>query len=238
MIDKSISFSDKVNASKQDKIQSEMITVYGEVELSPQEKSFLALGPKFPLMETLNNEQIERDFLTALTKIRWSRTGMESDEVTRYKTEEEQKEEEDMEEEVHLNTRVYDEVRRTLDLSKRICTDQKGNRRVFMPRARPIKEECNLRTRKNAWKTEWTKYLLTETRGKGSQDHHQLTPDEIAGRTSLLKRIADGEIHVSESDKGKKVVVMDLQMYHDMSIVHTSGLEDLGGDTEGPKGSL
>ena len=43
----------------------------------------------------------------------------------------------------------------------------------------------------------------------------------MCGRTSLLKRVMDGELHIGESDKGKKVVVMDMDMYYNMSIVHT-----------------
>ena len=91
-----------------------------------------------------------------------------------------------------------------------------------MLQARPVREECCLKTRKEAWKAEWPKCTLTEARGRGSQDQHQLSQDEIAGRTSLLKRFADGEIHVSQSDKGKKVVVMDMEMYYDKSVVHTT----------------
>ena len=102
-----------------------------------------------------------------------------------------------MEQEVHLNTRVFDDQRWTLDLSKRVCTDQKGNRRVFMPQARPVPEECCLKTRKQAWKQEWVKCTAEETKGRGCQDHHQLSKDEIAGRTSLLKRVSDGEILIS-----------------------------------------
>ena len=63
--------------------------------------------------------------------------------------------------------------------------------------------------------------VATESKGRGSQDHHQLDGEDMAGRTSLLKRIAEGEIHVSQSDKGKKIVVMDMDTYYNMSIVHT-----------------
>ena len=59
-----------------------------------------------------------------------------------------------------------------------------------MPKARPVKEECCLKTRKEAWKTEWIKVVAAECRGRSSQDHHQLDGEEMAGRTSLLKRIA------------------------------------------------
>ena len=38
---------------------------------------------------------------------------------------------------------------------------------------------------------------------------------------SLLKRISEGDLYVGESDKGKKIVVMDMDTYYRMSIVHT-----------------
>ena len=39
-------------------------------------------------MERMDEKTIERDFLTGLTKIRWTRTGLETNEVVRYRTEE------------------------------------------------------------------------------------------------------------------------------------------------------
>ena len=90
-----------------------------------------------------------------------------------------------------------------------------------MPRARSVKEECTIRTHKEAWKTEWSKCLRTECRNRGSQDHHQLDPEEMAGRTSLLKRVSEGELHITPSDKGKGIVVMDMDTYLTMSLVHT-----------------
>ena len=89
-----------------------------------------------------------------------------------------------------------------------------------MPQPRPVKEECQIQTRREAWKREWIKYASTQTRKNGSQDHHQLTGDEITGRASLLKRIAEGELHISQSDKGKKIVVMSEDTYHNMAVKH------------------
>ena len=139
----------------------------------------------------------------------------------RYRTEKEEEKEEELEQAIHLNNRVFDDMKQSLDMTKRVCTDLKCNRRVFMPKPRPVKEECCLRTRKEAWVSEWTKCFMRETNGKGNQDHHQLDKEEMCGRTSLLKRVMDGELHIGESDKGKKVVVMDMDMYYNMSIVHT-----------------
>ena len=33
--------------------------------------------------------------------------------------------------------------------------------------------------------------------------------------------MADGELYIGQSDKGKKVVVMDMDTYYQMSVVHT-----------------
>ena len=43
------------------------------------------------------------------------------------------------------------------------------------------------------------------------------------GRASLLKRVTGGELHIGPSDKGKGVVVMTIDMYHEMSKVNTVG---------------
>ena len=128
----------------------------------------------------------------------------------------------------HLHTRIFQEDNNTLELSRRICTDQKNNRRVFLPQARPVKEECQLRTRKAAWKAKWSKCMMSVTKGKGCQDHHQLSSDEIAGRNSLRKRGSEGELHVSQSDKGKRIVVMDVQTYYEMAVVHTAQDVEVG----------
>ena len=90
-----------------------------------------------------------------------------------------------------------------------------------MPNARPVREECCLKTRKDTWKSEWAKCMASETKSRGNQDHHQLSKEEMIGRTSLMKRVSDGELYVGESDKGKRVVIMDLDTYYQMSIVHT-----------------
>ena len=37
-----------------------------------------------------------------------------------------------------------------------------------------------------------------------------------------MKRVSAGEIHISPSDEGKKIVAMDMDTYYNMSIVHTS----------------
>ena len=92
-----------------------------------------------------------------------------------------------------------------------------------MPPARPVKEEYILQTRENAWMEEWKRYGGEKCGKEGSQEHHQLTREESLGKASLLKRVSKGEIHISPSDKGKVLVVMSTDLYHEMSVVHTLG---------------
>ena len=84
-----------------------------------------------------------------------------------------------------------------------------------------------IRTRKEAWKAEWSRCLKEECRNRGSQGHHQLDAEEMAGHTSLLKRVSEGEIQVTPSYKGKGIVVMDLETYLEMSVVHTKEDKEL-----------
>ena len=41
-------------------VQEKLITLYGEVILSDQERKFFTLGSDFPLMESFDENQIER----------------------------------------------------------------------------------------------------------------------------------------------------------------------------------
>ena len=43
----------------------------------------------------------------------------------------------------------------------------------------------------------------------------------MAGQTTLLKKVTEGSLHISQSDKDKKIVVMDLETYHKMAVKHT-----------------
>ena len=62
-----------------------------------------------------------------------------------------------------------------------------------------------------------------------SQKHLQLDREEMAGKMTLIKRVSAGKIHVGPSYKGKGIVVMSTDMYHEMSVTHTEGDLKVGG---------
>ena len=58
---------------------------------------------------------------------------------------------------------------------------------------------------------------------EGCQDlSKQLNGEQILGRNKLAKRVAKGGISITQSDKGKGIVVMPLPMYQKMVRSHTS----------------
>ena len=84
----------EIRKTKRTVIQEKMITVYGKIELEEGEKKFLELGPEFALLEDINLEDVKKDILIALTKVRWGRLGKDTEEVKRYRDKEEVEEEE------------------------------------------------------------------------------------------------------------------------------------------------
>ena len=53
---KHVRTSDKIEPRDVRLVRDKLITVYGNVELTENERKFLSLGPDFPLMETLDKK--------------------------------------------------------------------------------------------------------------------------------------------------------------------------------------
>ena len=99
----------------------------------------------------------------------------------------------------------------------------KVNRRIVFPPGRDSKEEAEMEVRKQTWMEIASRYIRDNCKNKGEQDlSKQLTKEQIVGRVKLSKRVAKGELHISSSDKGKRVVVMPLEMYEKVTERHTT----------------
>ena len=126
-----------------------MVNVFGRIELDEDETSFLSLGPDFALYEPILRKRAAVDFLAATTKIRWSRMGKPKEEITQLRPKEEIEQEEEIEEQVFLQTRMYNQDTKRIDVSQQGCTDMKTSRRVTFPPGRTAKEEATLEVRTN-----------------------------------------------------------------------------------------
>ena len=96
-----------------------------------------------------------------------------------------------------------------MDLGFVRATDMKTSRRVFFPPARDIKEEAVLEVRKELWSNVTLQYIRENCDQLGNQTSTQLTRSQKAGKAKLIARVRKKEIHVSPSDKGMGMVVMD-----------------------------
>ena len=126
-----------------------MITIFRDIELDEDERLLLLLGPDFDVLDVVTTARAAREFLIALTKIRWSRMGRTEEEIMRFIDEELEKDEIEIERETFLTERTFREEDRTLDIMWKRCTAMKGSRRVYMPGNRPVKEEAMLEVRQS-----------------------------------------------------------------------------------------
>ena len=140
-------FGDDNNIKCEDMQEPVVVCMEGEViELSEDEKDVLSLGPKFCVLNNLNEEEIEGEVEECIIKFRWEQMKDENDEKEHVKfgedaleainclfEEDELIEHEDdaMLEEARTRI-VYDPDKMTLHFTKRRFTDIKGNLRVIM----------------------------------------------------------------------------------------------------------
>ena len=96
--------------------------------------------------------------------------------------------EEKVEEVVAMEEREFQSEEESVSLEKKRFTSMKTNRKVFMQPPRPVKEECIIQARAEAWKSVWRQYKDSETMAGDSQICHQLSRQEIEGKKSLVKK--------------------------------------------------
>ena len=82
-------------------------------------------------------------------------------------------------------------------------------------------EETHMEVRRNIWMDTYKRFMEEKCNTKGEQKENFLYVEEIRGKVKLLKRVIKGEINVSPSDKGKRIVVMPVELYKKMALSHT-----------------
>lgn len=83
----------------------------------------------------------ECDILTAATKIRWDRMGKDPEEVKHMKEAKELEDGEEIEKEIFLSMRKYNEEEKVIDLGHQTCTSMKTSRRVVFPLAEQLRRK-------------------------------------------------------------------------------------------------
>ena len=214
------------------------------ITLSKDEESVLALGPKFCVLNNLNDEEFERELEESIVKLRWElmseeleleekkKFGEEAwDNIDLLYTEEElrnQKLENQIEEAKLIM--VYNDEDKSINFSKRRVTDMKGNARVIMPkRVKDFDLETKLETLRVELKGVFSRYMAENCTKFGAQ-RSNLTRGELRGLKSLRKRVTEGEIVVIPTDKTSNFSVMTRESYEGAGLKHTTGDVPVGWD--------
>ena len=103
---------------------------------------------------------------------------------------------------------VYDKSTYTLDPSKMRATDYKYNRYVTLPKPGCPQTEAMHEMRRKELLSAFDKFKLDKRSGSSN-----LSQAEVRGLKSLQKRVASGELIVTETDKSKRFCVLRKNQY-------------------------
>ena len=211
------------------------VVVWGDIELTDSELDLLSLGPGFMVVENLDKQEMKIESNVTLTKIRWGRRKLGTDEMT---GRQEDVELEDVDEEKTtladlLETEARDVLgpdNMSVDMRRKRATDMRGNRRVMMPGTAPACVEAEYNTRTDVWEKAFGTYMDNNCDKTGQQNVTNLSKNQLLGLKTIQKKVAKNEVVILEADKGKRFVVVSEQDYISMARVHTAG--DSVADTE------
>ena len=181
------------------------VEVFGkDVGLDVDEKAILIKHPKFAVFGKIDRTKMREEMEATCAKIRWERringTGKEENEDVETEEEEEDK--------IELELReIFNPEEGSLDMTKRLVTDTKTNQRIFLPGPRPAKEEAELLVRRMTWERTTELFIQQYCKENGELTESNLSDKEKSGLKKILKRIKNGEIVVTQTDKSGKLAV-------------------------------
>ena len=97
----------------------------------------------------------------------------------------------------------------------------RNNPKIYLPKARPYKEEAILESKEQVYKDTWSHYQTKFCNSKGDQHYSNLTQAQERGKVKLLKRIELGEIIISETDKSQSFTASTPENYMAQGDKHT-----------------
>ena len=108
-------------------------------------------------------------------------------------------------------------------MRKRRATDCKTNQRVYLPDPRPAREEAELMVRSQRMEEVMRRYMKEKCNDKGEIVETNLTDQEKRGIKKLLKRVKDGEVVLSQTDKSGKLCLNTMENYISQGRSHING---------------
>ena len=196
-------------------------TTVGNIQppLTNDQVEALALGPNFCLTPDLPNEPMEVSLGENKVKRIWN--DMSEKYVFEDDDSDNDNEEETPEELDARMRRVYDFDKNEINMGNLRVTDTKFNRRTILPENRNKRIEAQENIRKENTMRTFQNYKLDKCDAKGKVLNKNITKNAERGLKSLKKRVTEGTIYISRTDKSGKIAVITMEEYIRMGEVHT-----------------
>ena len=176
---------------------------YGGVELQENERSLLALPPKFATYEKVKSERCEAEIEKSLAKLRWEEKKKNIDP--------------DGNELPREVKRWHDVKTKTIDMREFRSTDLPFNNRIYAPEPLDNETETCLQTLKMKLNRCTERYIEETQRRKKVTN---LTNEQQDGLLSLKERKEEKEIVISETDKSKRFACDSIDNYKTLGETH------------------
>ena len=190
------------------------------VTIDDEEKEILKLPPKFSINKNLNVEEFELAIEEMNVKIRWENSKKDLESID----EENDDPDPDAEEALSLieatSRQVFDQSTKTFTNTRRRATDLPGNTRVHLLKALSADMEARLQLRKEQFIDVFNDHVKHNCNSKGNQKNN-LTKAQSNVMIKLQKRMKNGELVVTPTDKTGCLSVIDRAIYEQMGAQHT-----------------
>ena len=159
------------------------VLVFGDVQISEEEKELLSLCPKYAIFNDLKEEEFAVEMEICFTKYRWDEGGKEEEDIKLTP------EEEELYSLIEAEARqTQDPLKKVVDMTKQRCTDVKHNSRVILPGGLKCHKEAMVEMKRVELNRSWQDYFQQQTDEKGRQTPN-LLPVQRKGLISLQRRI-------------------------------------------------
>ena len=213
---------------KEGHTEENSFVVYGDVVLSEEEKDYLNLSPKFREFETLEVKKWHIEVETNAIKTRWELMSQDKSEKEKEgKSDQEIFEEKQKENE---SRKTYDEELGRINLSNYRVTDMPSVTRVFPPRPANSNQEMKIQEQCNLAREAFDEYVGKNCDENGNLKKNNLSVSQIIGKKRLRRKVKNGILVVTTTDKNGKFVVTTPEIYRYAANKHLSKDIEVGWD--------
>ena len=191
-----------------------------DLELSKEEIAFLTKGSKFMLRNKLDRTEYNTEIEKVIAKQSYG--ACEDEDEMELTGEKRDKSIEKKIEKVETESRlIYNKENKLLDMGNLRASDYKFNRFIHLPRPEKAEKETlhDIRRRvmrkvfDNLTKDDTKKRKTDERKREKEKVDSNLTREEEIGLKRLKKRVKEGDVIITETDKSKKFCVMKKDQY-------------------------